>query len=204
MRALQADGEEREALVAAWAIRATSTVPGNPARTIPTWVPAGASPRVRPLVGRERAEAELADLLRRENMRLVTLTGPGGVGKTSLALSVASTVCDEYPDGFVFVDLSSVRDSELVIAARPAAGHRTRGRQSVMAYWPKTNKFCSAVCRSSLAAAPWPRSCPFVPTPSTPTITTIQAPPAPNCWARSANLALLAASRPPERGTAMA
>ncbi len=134
MRALQADGEEREALVAAWAIRATSTVPGNPARTIPTWVPAGASPRVRPLVGRERAEAELADRLRRENMRLVTLTGPGGVGKTSLALSVASTVCDEYPDGFVFVDLSSVRDSELVIAAiAEALGLGEQGTRPLLA-----------------------------------------------------------------------
>ena len=334
MRALQADAEEREALVAAWAIRAASTVPGNPARTIPTWVPTGASPRARPLVGRETAEAEVADLLQSENIRLVTLTGPGGVGKTSLALSVASTVCDEYPDGFVFVDLSSLRDSELVIAAtaealglgeqgtRPllalvldhlaerqlllvldnfeqvldaaevvaelcascpgvralvtsrmalrlrdeqvysvaplaypkpgealtveALSHfpavalfveRARARRpdfavtpgnaaavaslcarldglplaielaaarvsvltsgdllarksphsetlgkalaicppgtarcetsscGAMAYWPKTNKFCSAVCRSSLAAAPWPRSCPFVPTP---------------------------------------
>ena len=134
MRALQADAEEREALVAAWAIRATSTVPGNPARTIPTWVPAGASPRVRPLVGRERAEAEVADLLRRENMRLVTLTGPGGVGKTSLALSVASTVCDEYPDGFVFVDLSSVRDSELVIAAiAEALGLGEQGTRPLLA-----------------------------------------------------------------------
>jgi predicted ATPase/DNA-binding XRE family transcriptional regulator len=117
MRALQVDAGEREALVAAWAIRAAPTVPGSPASTTPKRVPTGVGLRTRPLVGREQAEAEVVGLLQSENIRLVTLTGPGGVGKTSLALSVASTVCDEYADGFVFVDLSSVRDTELVAAA---------------------------------------------------------------------------------------
>lgn len=66
-------------------------------------------------VGREAEVAELAQL--RAQHRLVTLLGPGGIGKTRLALQVAADVLDAVPDGVFFVDLAPVRDPELVPGA---------------------------------------------------------------------------------------
>jgi predicted ATPase len=66
------------------------------------------------LVGRERETAALIGLLRRENVRLVTLTGPGGVGKTRLALRVAKLTADDFPGGTWFVPLASIRDPALL------------------------------------------------------------------------------------------
>jgi non-specific serine/threonine protein kinase len=65
-------------------------------------------------IGRQREVERLLSLLRREDVRLVTLTGPGGVGKTRLALRVAQVIRDEYADGVRFVDLASVHDGERV------------------------------------------------------------------------------------------
>jgi predicted ATPase/DNA-binding SARP family transcriptional activator len=64
------------------------------------------------LVGRTSARGEVADALRR--VRLVTLTGAGGCGKTQLGLAVARDIRREHPDGVWFVDLQSLRDDELV------------------------------------------------------------------------------------------
>lgn len=63
-------------------------------------------------VGRKAEQSELAALV--EQHRLVSVVGPGGAGKTRLAVEVASTRVDAYPDGVWFVDLASVTDPGLV------------------------------------------------------------------------------------------
>lgn len=63
-------------------------------------------------VGRDRERAELCTLLGMADVHLVTLTGPGGVGKTRLALAVAQTSTDAFADGICFVSLSSVRNPD--------------------------------------------------------------------------------------------
>ncbi|HXT37363.1 MAG TPA: AAA family ATPase, partial [Chloroflexota bacterium] len=63
-------------------------------------------------VGREREMAELTSLL--GQTRLVTLTGPGGTGKTRLAVRLGSTVSASFPDGVVFVSLAAVSDPSLL------------------------------------------------------------------------------------------
>src|SRR6266540_3442637 len=66
-----------------------------------------------PLIGRERELEEAARLLGAH--RLVTLTGPGGSGKTRLALQLAADTVDAFPDCVVWVELQSLRDPELVL-----------------------------------------------------------------------------------------
>src|SRR6516225_821280 len=63
-------------------------------------------------IGRERELAQAKQLL--QASYLVTLTGPGGSGKTRLCIAVATEVATEYPDGIYFVPLAPVRDPQLV------------------------------------------------------------------------------------------
>ena len=67
-----------------------------------------------PLVGRERELAELAQLLRNDDVRLLTLIGPPGSGKTRLALALGSTALEDFPDGVFFVELASLAEPTLV------------------------------------------------------------------------------------------
>ncbi len=67
------------------------------------------------LVGRERETATLRQLLNRADVRLVTITGPGGVGKTRLALQVGHELMDAFKDGAYFISLSPISDPTLII-----------------------------------------------------------------------------------------
>ncbi len=83
-----------------------------------------------PLIGREKEVAIVGQLLHREDVRLVTLTGPGGTGKTRLALQVATELGELFADSIYFVDLAPVSDPALVvpIIAQTLGLREERGR----------------------------------------------------------------------------
>jgi predicted ATPase/DNA-binding XRE family transcriptional regulator len=86
------------------------------------------------LVGREREMAELARLLGGHGVRLLTLTGPGGSGKTRLAIAAATEAGDYFPDGVVFVDLAPLTHASLVLPSiAQGVGLRNAGAELVEA-----------------------------------------------------------------------
>ncbi|MFN8484139.1 MAG: tetratricopeptide repeat protein [Anaerolineae bacterium] len=89
-------------------VQSAIAVPASPARV--TNLPAPLTS----LIGRQQEVAAVRALLLRDDLRLLTLAGPGGTGKTRLALHVAAELVDEFPDGAFFVNLAPVVDPNLV------------------------------------------------------------------------------------------
>jgi predicted ATPase len=86
-----------------------------------------------PFLGRRREVREVQALLEGEDVRLVTLTGPGGTGKTRLALQAAAEAAEEFPDGLTWVALSPLRDPALLLAAvAQALGLKEQPGQSLV------------------------------------------------------------------------
>jgi hypothetical protein len=89
------------------------------ATTAAVHAPDEASPRQRalpipttPLVGREREVSEVAAMLGMDDVRMITMSGPGGIGKTRLAIEIATRVASSFDDGARFVPRAAVEDTE--------------------------------------------------------------------------------------------
>jgi predicted ATPase len=92
-------------------------LPDGARLTAPHDVPGSLPSPLTPLIGRAGEASCARGLLRRDDLRLLTLTGPPGAGKTRLGLGVASELRRDFPDGVYFVDLAAVSDPDLVAAA---------------------------------------------------------------------------------------
>ncbi|MGH2530741.1 MAG: tetratricopeptide repeat protein [Thermomicrobiales bacterium] len=81
------------------------------------WHPHNLPTQSTSLIGRDDEQGAVEERLQRPHVRLVTLTGPGGIGKTRLALHVAAGVVDAFDDGVFFVPLDSIADPSQVLPA---------------------------------------------------------------------------------------
>ena len=113
--ALRLTPDERAAFAAATrALRPEARNPDANHAAEPHYVLAPALVPLTPIVGREREEAAVVHLLSQDEVRLLTLTGPAGVGKTRLALQVATAMRSAFANGVCFVPLASVSEPRLV------------------------------------------------------------------------------------------
>jgi predicted ATPase/class 3 adenylate cyclase len=88
-----------------------------PPRAVPSAHPTNLPSRLPSLIGRDDDLAQLIDVIARDDVFVVTLVGPGGTGKTSLALALGQQLLFSFSDGVFFVDLSALNDPALVIPA---------------------------------------------------------------------------------------
>jgi predicted ATPase/DNA-binding SARP family transcriptional activator len=110
-------------------IASPPTTQAGPARPV-----AGLPAPATALIGRTSEVTEVTALLRRADVRLLTLSGPGGAGKTRLAIEVARVVAPSFTDGAAFVPLAPLRDTALVIPAiTQALGLPDQGDRSPLA-----------------------------------------------------------------------
>jgi hypothetical protein len=142
---------------------AASTLPrhplAQPVRAIPGLAPPHSLPRpLTRLLGRISERAQLVTLLRHPAVRLLTLTGPGGVGKTHLALEVAHDLVSDFADGVYFVPLSAISEPDFVLPAIAQAlgcGRLTRARRWLCCKRPwLTRRCCSCWTTSSRCCQP--------------------------------------------------